>query len=243
MGALDAMARATRRATFHVWARELAVVAHRAFVHGPLQSRRMAWKMSIDLSRALVPSMGQHDPLDGYVTCLMLDATAAETSMAATPSLAAARADFAAMIDPGRLATADPLGIGGLLLDAWRLIRIDAERELSAALLAAAAHGTAVLRAGTELRTAASSRLAFRELGLAIGLSVVALIRTDVYGSRLLLRAKDAVAVLAELAPLGEEIVAFWLRPDHRQTGTWRDHADINDVMLATALVPDSVRA
>jgi hypothetical protein len=26
------------------------------------------WKMSIDLSRALVPSMGQHDPLDGFVT-------------------------------------------------------------------------------------------------------------------------------------------------------------------------------
>lgn len=77
MGALDAMARATRRATFHVWARELAVVAHRAFVHGPLQSRRMVWKMSVDLSRALVPSMGQHDPLDGYVSCLMLDAPAA----------------------------------------------------------------------------------------------------------------------------------------------------------------------
>jgi hypothetical protein len=27
----------------------------------------MCWKMSIDLSRPLVPSMGQHDPHDGYI--------------------------------------------------------------------------------------------------------------------------------------------------------------------------------
>ena len=36
----------------------------------------MYWKMSIDLSRPLVASMGQHDPLDGFVTCAELDATA-----------------------------------------------------------------------------------------------------------------------------------------------------------------------
>ena len=29
----------------------------------------MYWKMSIDLSRPLVPSMGHHDPLDGLITC------------------------------------------------------------------------------------------------------------------------------------------------------------------------------
>ncbi len=28
----------------------------------------MYWKMSIDLKRPLIPSMGQHDPLDGYIT-------------------------------------------------------------------------------------------------------------------------------------------------------------------------------
>jgi hypothetical protein len=33
--------------------------------------------MSIDLSRPQVPSMGQHDPLDGYVTCAQLEAGAA----------------------------------------------------------------------------------------------------------------------------------------------------------------------
>ena len=32
--------------------------------------------MSIDLTRALVPSMGQHDPLDEYISNLQLRATA-----------------------------------------------------------------------------------------------------------------------------------------------------------------------
>lgn len=36
----------------------------------------MYWKMSIDLSSPLVPSMGQHDPLDGLITYLQLQATA-----------------------------------------------------------------------------------------------------------------------------------------------------------------------
>jgi len=56
------------------WAAELAIAAHRAFVQEvrPGGPKRMAWKMSIDLSRPLVDSMGQHDPLDGLVTSLEL---------------------------------------------------------------------------------------------------------------------------------------------------------------------------
>lgn len=30
--------------------------------------KRMYWKMSVDLSRPQVPSMGHHDPLDGYIS-------------------------------------------------------------------------------------------------------------------------------------------------------------------------------
>ena len=46
--------------------------------------KRMYWKLSIDLSRPLVASMGQHDPLDGLVTCAQLEATA---RAGAAPSL------------------------------------------------------------------------------------------------------------------------------------------------------------
>ena len=66
MHALDQVARATGQTRFNVWARELADVAYRGFQQpsprgGPPP---LAWKMSIDLRRPLVPSMGQHDPLE-----------------------------------------------------------------------------------------------------------------------------------------------------------------------------------
>jgi len=79
MHALDLTTRHTGRPTFNLWARELAETAHAAFTYDPPGSgpKRMYWKMSTDLSRPLVPSMGQHDPLDGYVTAAQLRRTAA----------------------------------------------------------------------------------------------------------------------------------------------------------------------
>jgi hypothetical protein len=44
---------------------------------------------------------------------------------------------------------------------------------------------------------------------------------------------------LARFSELATQIESFWLRPEHRRTRSWGEHADINDVMLATALAPD----
>jgi hypothetical protein len=33
--------------------------------------------------------------------------------------------------------------------------------------------------------------------------------------------------------------VSFWVDPGHRRAGTWVEHLDINEVMLATSLAPD----
>ena len=38
--------------------------------------------------------------------------------------------------------------------------------------------------------------------------------------------------------PLGDEIEAFWLAAGNRSNDTWLQHRDINEVMLATRLVP-----
>ena len=82
----------------------------------------MYWKASIDLSRPQVASMGHHDPLDGFITCLQLEATAARLRPPAPgPRLVEAAADFAELLDPTQLATGDPLGLGGLLIDAHRV--------------------------------------------------------------------------------------------------------------------------
>lgn len=231
MHALDQLARATGREAFIHQACELAEAAHRTFVYGPPGRRRMYWKMSVDLTRPLVPSMGHHDPLDGYVTCRVLEATRAQLGSHG-PDLGAAIEEYRAMLEPEALATGDPLGIGGLLVDAYRLGEVarqtgvrGSDVVLRDAILRAAERGLQHFAGEPDLQRPASHRLAFRELGLAIGLSAAA--------------ASDVATRFARYAGLGSAIEAFWLDAEHRRTATWRDHADINDVMLATSLMPD----
>jgi hypothetical protein len=234
MHALDHVARATRDGRYNVWARELAEVAFRAFTYVPTDGhggRRMFWKMSVDLSRPLVPSMGLHDPLDGYVTFRQLQSTATLLDVANVgPSLAVEAAELGAMI-PDDLSTSDPLGVGGLLADAWRSEQLLRESAMSSPVLRdrlveAAVPGLEEFRSEATLRRPASHRLAFRELGLAIGLAAVPLLG-------------PAAGILSTFMPLRSEIEGFWLEPVNRRSPTWREHEHINTVMLATALVPD----
>jgi hypothetical protein len=245
MHALDQVARVTGRPTYNLWARELAVSAHHAFTYVPRGEspveRRMYWKMSVDLSRPLVPSMGHHDPLDGYITCVQLQATAAMLGVASEgPALADEAASFAAMI-PSDLSTTDPLGLGDLLADAWRVEQLVdqsgiAGRGLRDRLLDAALTGLASHEVAQDLDGPASRRLAFRELGLAIGLAAVPAMEAAP-GSR------PHVEPLARFVHLRAVIEAFWLDPDHRRTATWLEHENINEVMLSTSLAPAGVLA
>ena len=256
MHALDQAARATRDTRYNVWARELAVAAHGAFVvaapgartpHTYSNAERMYWKMSIDLSRPQVPSMGQHDPLDGLLTCVALDATAAELGVAdAGPRLGAIAADFAAMTTLDRLATTDPLGIGGLLVDAHRVAALRRAGAWAGddgffdALLVSAALGLRHYVRQPDLRAPAAHRLGFRELGLAIGLAAVEPLRADAGPSA---DARAALDELARYASVRGVIESFWLDDAHRRQETWTTHEDINEVMLATALAPDGFLA
>jgi hypothetical protein len=222
MHALDQAARATRNPKLLLWARELADTAYRRFVYDHDGSRRMYWKMSIDLMRPQVASMGHHDPVDGYITCLQLDASAARLDVRG-PDLANATADYRAMFDAAQLATADPLGIGGLLVDAYRLEQLGRDASLRDALLAAARTGLSYYVEQPHLYSRADRRLAFRELGLAIGLAAAGA-----------MHAKE----LAQFDRVRESIKSFWLDGDHRRSRSYRDHEDINDVMLATSVAP-----
>lgn len=219
MHALDQVARTTGDDKLSVWARELTVTAHRRFVFESRGRRPMYWKMSVDLTRPHVASMGHHDPLDGYVTCLQLEATSVRG-----PNLTGAIADYRSMIDPAALATADPLGIGGLLVDAYRLTQLDRDGEMRDALLAAAQAGLAHYVVEPDLRLSADHRLAFRELDLAIGLAAAEAMNAGGF---------------ARFARLRHAIIAFWRKPEHRRTATYRRHEDISDVMLATATAPE----
>jgi hypothetical protein len=137
----------------------------------------MFWKMSIDLSRPLVPSMGHETP---------------------------------------------------------------AKKALQRELLAAALEGLSHYVQERKLERPASQRLAFRELGLAIGLSAVELMASSVDASRghdnHLRTLLEPLRLRGELAA---QIRSFWLDPEHRRSATWSEHEDINEVMLATSLTPE----
>ena len=250
MQALDRAARSLRDPQLNGWACELAKAAFDAFVsrRDETTAPRMVWKMSVDLSRVLVPSMGQHDPLDGLVTYRQLEAT--HRQLHTDPvTLDDREAAFAEMIDIENLGTADPLGIGALLLDAAHLEQLRSAddfgaRGLMEALATAASDGIDAFLVQGDLRERAEHRLAFRELGLAIGLAGLETIEDS-----LARRAEDARdAVLRDLvdplvpfANLGRSIESFWREPANQTSEAWRAHEDINEVMLAASLVPQGV--
>jgi len=248
MHALDQVARWTGEGRFNTWARELAEVAHRAFTRASPGGRGIVWKMSIDLSRPLVPSMGQHDPLDGLVTCLQLRATAASLRAPPEPRLDEALADFAKLVEGGHLATADPLGLGGVLLDAGRVAQLMgqgalAQADLLEALLASALAGLSHYEREHDPGRPASRRLAFRELGLATGIAALGVIEKEIEGRRVPggARLRARLEALTPYLALGAGIGSFWRDPARRGTRSWAEHGDINDVMLASCLVPEGV--
>lgn len=249
MHALDRASRVTGEPKFHRWAVELAKTAHAAFVlpAGAGGSRRMVWKMSIDLSRPLVPSMGAHDPLDGLVT---LSAIAAPGPDDGAPALDREIAELADMCRSLRWVTDDPLGIGGLLLDTFQVARLLSSGhrlvtpggvsagEWFASLLDQSADSLETWLATDPLELPAEARLPFRELGLAIGLSGVERLAGN--GGERRDSLPRRVERLADRAEIADRIIHFWLDTSHRGA-TWTDHLDINRVMLATALCPDGL--
>lgn len=247
--ALDQTARVTGEKSLHRWSRELLETAADHFIVESRGTLRMVWKMSIDLSRPLVASMGHHDPLDGHLRCLQLQSGAVDAGDSeAADRMHALAARFASMIQHDALATADPLGIGGLLTDAVALAQlIDGEHivdnGLLDALLVAGSGSVRQYARQNDLDLPATQRLAFRELGLCIGLHGIPIIQRQVEAAPDRLsnatRIRSHLVRLAEAAALRARIEAFWLTPAHRQTDLWSGHADINDVMLATTLVPE----
>lgn len=242
MHALYHMSQEQQEAKYLSWAKELATTAHRAFTYRtPAGELRMVWKMSIDLSRPLDSSMGHHDPLDGLVSFLQLQSANSDCGV----DLDRAIADMSHLCQGIRWATDDALGIGGLLNDAGRLGRLvlagqEKYRDLLLRLLNAAEASLHSFSRSSQLNVPATQRLAFRELGLAIGLHAIERLRPIVQEDP---QIADLVSDLARYAFLAEQIESFWSDARHRSTNNWTAHEDINSVMLATALQPQGYLA
>jgi hypothetical protein len=193
--------------------------------------------------------MGQHDPLDGFVTYSELQATAAKDSKkSAGKDLRSEILDMANICEGKNWVTDDPLGIGGLLFDACRVAQLMASGNLEQAglledLLESSRIGLDFFLKENSLKLPADYRLAFRELGLSIGLRAVEKIRELIGQESGLLRKRDSLhsrlKSLSRYAGLKEIIEKFWLEGTNREAGSWIEHLDINRVMLATTLAPD----
>lgn len=250
MQALNSASRSIGNPTFNVWAVELSKAAHAGFVHILKSgSKQMYWKMSIDLSYPLVSSMGHHDPLDGLVTYHQIRATAAGLSHKSVPDLDSEIADMELLCKGKKWVTNDPLGLGGLLCHAYiilQLITMDrfADTCLFKDLLEASQKSLDTYMLSRFLSFAAEYRLPFRELGMAIGLHAVEKIEELMEKQPSLFDKNHPVysqiEYLSRFISVREEIENFWLDPQNRSTKTWTEHQDINSVMLATSLAPDS---
>ncbi|TXT61781.1 MAG: hypothetical protein BAJALOKI2v1_10051 [Promethearchaeota archaeon] len=166
-----------------------------------IYNRRMYWKMSIDLSRPLVSSMGQHDPLNGYVTYKVVDLYTKNSLKDSIKIMY----DIAKTI---QLPTTDTLGIGELLVDCYRLYQINEDHKFIPKILDAIDYGL-------EIVDIKNHGLAFRELGLAIGLE----------GAR-------RMNIFKSDWDKKDQIIDYWI--NHRN---WSDSKDINLVMLVTSLI------
>lgn len=222
------------------YAHELMHAAHRAFRHGIGGEQRLYWKMTIDLSQPVVAAMGQHDALDGLTVTTTLAARAPDAQLDDVVR------DLAEMCAGRSWATTDALGIGGLLVDALQLARLTgrvpaASQALLDRVLRDAARSLDLVTMGDYLEGSPEHRLPFRELGLSLGLAAVARLEGMRSSGVLPDSAATAAAVqsLAQHLPLRAHIESFWLQPEHHNAETWREHEDINAVMLATSLLPD----
>lgn len=241
--ALVRMSEETGEAQYGIWAAELLLAARRAFSYIAADGERlMWWKVSIDRSRPLVLSMGGHDPLDGWITCLeVIDAVRNSSIVANREELATACMEFQRMAERLEWKTRDPLGIGGLLEGAARTARlmrrdgVGISPNLLRRLMSEAEQSLAFFSRFFLPSGPASERLAFRELGLAIGMHGVE--STAEHGLPPEL-ARSSRGVL-RYSSLAESIDDFWSATGNRLNATWREHADINNVMLASSLIPN----
>jgi hypothetical protein len=124
--------------------------------------------------------------------------------------------------------------LGGMLVAAFELDQLQSDaqfdKELIDSLLMASLKGLDYYDRSGQLELPAASRLAFRELGLSIGLHAI---------GRMDAKTHTAVKDVQDYASLADRIEEFWLNPHHQGTARWKEHLDINEVMLATSLDPE----
>lgn len=214
------------------WAAELTLAGGK-FIDKSGSRIRMYWKMSTDLSRPLVPSMGAHDPLEGLICA----ESALEAAPQKAPELMPLISDFEKLCAGQVWSTTDALGIGGLLLNTLRAAELRTtkstvpEATWPEKLWADSREGLRIFKRMHKAEGPASHRLAFRECGLSLGLRALSGLKEQLTALGLNLEELD------RFLPLAEAIEGFWSKPENQRAATWTEHLDINAVTLAASII------
>jgi hypothetical protein len=222
----------TNKKHYAIWAAEL-LLAGRKFIEKTGSRTRMYWKMSIDLSRPLITSMGAHDPLEGLVYAVSILERVPEK----TTQLRSIIQDLEVCCQGLEWSTTDPLGIGGLLLNIARVADLDNKNDdlpgciRTKKLLSDSLNGLTAYSQIYNPHLHAKQRLAFRECGLSLGLRVLMQLKKKQIKPELNLNKFDQFIFLAD------EIEEFWINPQNQNSSSWTEHLNINAVTLAASLV------
>ncbi len=181
---------------------------------------KMFWKMSIDLSRPLVMSEGNLDPIDGYVTYKLLQAASGKGTVLEEEIKALKKIVDTKWQD---YTSTDPLDLGMTL---WTAHWFRRDEEWASVLCERAVSCLKQLVSGGYFQRATSRRLAFREFGTALGVQSV-----SVQDEPDLMNLRDTICADWEDAGLVPE-------PSTKQQGRMGELMPITAVMFATALVP-----
>ena len=206
-------------------------LAGRHFINQINNRLHLFWKMSVDLSRPQVLSMGAHDPLDGYLTaqeCNIL----ASGDFDFTDYLE----DLEDLCEGKNWESADPLGLGGLSLNVVRSAELESHVALPESvkpqkLFQDLNRGLESFAGQSELDSPVGYRLAFRECGLSLGLRVL-----NGYSDKLAENGLD-INRLDEIMHMAETIEDFWSQSENREHQSYQNHLFINDVSLASSLL------
>ncbi|EMD35403.1 hypothetical protein CERSUDRAFT_116177 [Gelatoporia subvermispora B] len=167
MFAFNRMALASRERRYNDLAIELAKAIHPRFMRDRDSSRpRMFWKMSIDLSRPLVRSEGNLDPIDGYVVyCILQSANRDDPHV-----LAREVAEYKKILDTKwqRYSSDDPLDLGMTL---WTAHWFDGEEMWATELSRRAINCLCEFVLSTRSGNASSPRLSKQETCSTMGTS------------------------------------------------------------------------
>ncbi|OCH86333.1 hypothetical protein OBBRIDRAFT_797302 [Obba rivulosa] len=224
MFALNRMALASRERRYNDLAIELAKAIHPKFMRDRDSPRpRMFWKMSIDLSRPLVRSEGNLDPIDGYVVYSLLQGANKDDPQV----LAREVSEYKKILDMKwqRYVSDDPLDLGMTL---WTAHWFDGEEMWATELSRRAANCLRNLIAYGYFEDSPAYRLAFREFGTCLG------IQCHVEKHKISMTEEES----SFWAACKDKIISTWAGRLESGAGLREKLVPITQVMYASALIP-----